>query len=1246
VNIGRVFVVAFAFAGALAAAAQSEIDIEKFTNGQNADVPPGPAVVVGSTVNWTYIVSNTGSRPLSNIVVTDDQGVVVTCPATTLDAGFSFTCTASGTAVSGQYVNVGTVTATQPDTSVVMDSDPSHYFGEAAPAITIEKSTNGFDADTPPGPSLPVGGTVDWTYEITNIGSDDLADIIVTDDQGVVVSCPATDLAPGASMTCTASGIAQAGQYANIGTVEATLPSEEGVVDSDPSHYFGQTLSLIKRTNGIESAGPPGPTLAPETTVTWTYEVANPGPAAVTALSVTDDQGVIVTCSQTTLAAGESVTCTGSGTAQPGQYMNVGTATATLPAGGTVSATDESFYFSNVIGIEKSTNGVDADTAPGPSVTAGDTVNWTYVVTNLGSETLTGVTVTDDQGETVTCPGTTLMPGESMVCTASDVAVAGQYANLGSVDATSPTLGTVSAADASHYFGQSVALDFGDAPDPTYLSLFASDGARHIIAGGIYLGACVDAEADALSNAAADGDDTTAGTETGTCATPGDDEDGITFTTPVRVGLTGTVDVAASAPCTLSAWIDFNRDGDWGEPDDDLFPGGTALVAGTNSLVFNVPAGASAGATFARFRCTTDGAVSFTGEASDGEVEDHPVDIVIPVPSVSATKDDALLIDGDSDGFAEPGDTLQYTIVITNSGTGDATAVVFNDTPDSNTSLVVGSVTTTSGTITTGNAGGDTSVSVDAGTVAALGGTVTITFQVLIDDPLALGVASVSNQGSVSGENFSTVQTDDPSTGAPSDPTVTPVVTAPIITVTKDDALQQDVDSDGNADPGDTIRYTIVIENSGNGNALSVSFDDTPDANTALVNGSVTTSLGTVTSGNTAGDTSVAVDVGTLPGYGGTATIVFDVTVDDPLALGVTTVSNQGTVSGGNFTTLQTDDPATGASSDPTVTPVTTTPIVTVTKTDALQQDVDGDGNADPGDTIRYTVVLENSGNGNALNVFFDDTPDPNTALVNGSVTTTLGTVTTGNTAGDTSVAVDVGTLPGYGGTATIVFDVQVDDPFTLGVASVSNQGSASGGNFTTVQTDDPATAAPTDATVTPVTTAPNVTASKTAALQGDADGDGIADPGDTIRYTIVIQNSGDGNALGVSFDDTPDPNTNLVNGSVTTTLGTVTSGNMAGDTTVTVDVGTLPGYGGTATIVFDVQVDDPLSPNVSQIVNSGTVSGSNFAPAATDDPSQPGGSDPTVFAAAGVAIPTLQTWALLAMLAILGVVALRRMAV
>ena len=42
---------------------------------------------------------------------------------------------------------------------------------------------------------------------------------------------------------------------------------------------------------------------------------------------------------------------------------------------------------------------------------------------------------------------------------------------------------------------------------------------------------------------------------------------------------------------------------------------------------FEVPAGAVAGMTYARFRCTTDGAVPFTGQASDGEVEDYQVRI-------------------------------------------------------------------------------------------------------------------------------------------------------------------------------------------------------------------------------------------------------------------------------------------------------------------------------------------------------------------------------------------------------------------------------------------------------------------------------------------------------------------------------------------------------------------------------------------------------------------------------------------
>lgn len=330
---------------ALPALAQTEVDIEKATNGQDADSPPGPVVFVGSPVLWTYVVSNTGGRDLVNIAVTDDQGVPVSCPGTTLGAGESFVCTGNGTAQAGQYANVGTVMAEMPDGTVVSDSDASHYFGQTTATVGIEKRTNGFDADVPPGPILAVGSAVAWTYEVTNLGPDPLTNVTVTDDQGVTVSCPGTALAAGESMTCTGNGVAQTGQYSNVGTVTATLPSQELVAASDLSHYFGQTLSLEKATNGVDADTPPGPSIPAGAAVSWTYTVTNLGTEALTGVSVTDDQGVIVTCPGDTLGGGESMVCTGNGTAVPGQYANVGFATATTPRDETLTASDPSHYF-------------------------------------------------------------------------------------------------------------------------------------------------------------------------------------------------------------------------------------------------------------------------------------------------------------------------------------------------------------------------------------------------------------------------------------------------------------------------------------------------------------------------------------------------------------------------------------------------------------------------------------------------------------------------------------------------------------------------------------------------------------------------------------------------------------------------------------------------------------------------------------------------------------------------------------
>ncbi|HYR28970.1 MAG TPA: IPTL-CTERM sorting domain-containing protein, partial [Thermoanaerobaculia bacterium] len=941
------------------------------------------------------------------------------------------------------------------------------------------------------------------------------------------------------------------------------------------------------------------------------------------------------------LAAGETVTCTSVVSAEGDQRANTATATALLPGGSMVSATDTSYYYGIPLTIRKSTNGADANTPPGLSLPAGSAVNWTYEVTNLGSETLTGVAVTDDQGVTVTCPSDTLAAASTMTCTAADIAIAGQYANIGTATATSSS-GTITASDPSHYFGQALPLDFGDAP-ASYPTLFANDGARHVTGAPVFLGACVDAETDAFASAAADGDDTNAGAPVaGSCAAAGDDEDGVAFPAPLYIGQTASVDVVASAPCTLSAWIDFNADGDWSDPGETLFAGGTAIPAGSSSPSFPIPSGATAGQTFARFRCSTDGATNVTGQASDGEVEDYQVLLVTPLPSIAATKTDALLLDADNDGLAEPGDTLRYTVVISNTGPGAGSPVAFNDTPGANTTLIAGSVTTSSGTVTTGNGGGDTAVAVNAGNVPA-SGSVTITFDVTIATPVPPGVTSVSNQGTVSGGNFTSIPTDDPAAGGAADPTVTTLTITPIVTATKTDALLVDADGDGLAEPGDTLRYTIAIANGGNGAATAVTFSDTPDPNTALVAGSVTTTTGSVTTGNGGGDTTVAVNAGTIPAAA-SVTIAFDVTIDTPIPAGVTSVSNQGTVSGSNFTSLPTDDPAAGGAADPTVTTLTLTPAVTAMKTDALLLDGDSDGLAEPGDTIRYTIVIANGGNGAATAVTLSDTPDANTALVAGSVTTTAGTVTSGNTPGDPSVAVNAGTLAGGGASVTIRFDVTIDDPLPPSATTISNQGTVSGGNIPSIATDDPAAPSAADPTVTPVVLMPLVTAAKTAALQVDADGNGSPSPGDTLRYTITLTNNGTGDATGVQLSDTPDPNTALVPGSVTTTAGAVTSGNAPGQTTVEVAIGTLPGQGGTATVHFDVTIDNPFPPGVTRVENTATFSGANIPGGTSDDPSLGGGNDATMTAIVPATIPTLSTWALLALVAFVGLVAMRRL--
>jgi len=159
--------------------------------------------------------------------------------------------------------------------------------------------------------------------------------------------------------------------------------------------------------------------------------------------------------------------------------------------------------------------------------------------------------------------------------------------------------------------------DFGDAPDPTYPTLLANNGAYHIIEPGVYLGKKVDADADGQQDPGATGDDNDGS----------NDDDGVVFVTPLKTAEQAKVEVTASIKGLLNVWIDYNADGSWDGPEEHVFID-ELLSAGTNDLTFNVPDFAVVNGNFARFRFSTLSPRSYKGLAIDGEVEDYRVKII------------------------------------------------------------------------------------------------------------------------------------------------------------------------------------------------------------------------------------------------------------------------------------------------------------------------------------------------------------------------------------------------------------------------------------------------------------------------------------------------------------------------------------------------------------------------------------------------------------------------------------------
>ncbi len=488
----------------------------------------GIVVTAGEAVTWTYTVTNTGEFALADVVVSDDNGTPLdpsddfvatfvsgdTDTDGLLDVDETWIYTASAIADRGTYVNIADTigVATDPDgvpivdqngddpfvdgngDSTIVADDPSGYIADGGPAIDIEKTTNGFQADDPAGdqtdldntvPYIPVGSPVTWQYVITNTGDVDLLVDGFGDDRILDVSTLCTEgalfpvtMAPTETITCTVAGTAtmQPGDlYVNVSNVSGAPVDENGdplvdqdgnpvfvdgngdstIVDDDPSAYFGASpaIDLEKATNGVDADTGTGPFVAVGGQVTWTYVVTNTGNTDLADVVVTDSlEGEV--CRIDALAVGASETCeiVLPASTVVGQYTNDSTVvgqpvdqfgdpvldpTTQLPVP-PIGDADPSAYFgaSPGIDVEKATNGVDADTGTGPFVSVGDEVEWTYVVENTGNVVLTNVVVTDDVfGEVCVIP--VLRVGATDDCSVTAVSdLIGQYENVADVVGT------------------------------------------------------------------------------------------------------------------------------------------------------------------------------------------------------------------------------------------------------------------------------------------------------------------------------------------------------------------------------------------------------------------------------------------------------------------------------------------------------------------------------------------------------------------------------------------------------------------------------------------------------------------------------------------------------------------------------------------------------------------------------------------------------------------------------------------
>lgn len=401
----------------------------------------------------------------------------------------------------------------------------------------------------------------------------------------------------------------------------------------------------------------------------------------------------------------------------------------------------------------------------------------------------------------------------------------------------------VSANPDNIFLGMALVADFGDAP-ATYSTTYSSRSvppAFHILnnvnPNTVFFGAGVDGDGNGAPSSTSNGDDTES-----SGIGNGDDEDAISVLADLN---TAQSSYSTTLVCTdggnVGGWIDFDQSGtfDIGEYDSGVCSSGSVTLSwfGLSGLV--------TGTTNARFRIATNAAEvsNPTGAASDGEVEDYQVDIIVPPqPDLQLTKtvDQSTPVEGD---------TVNFTLKVKNLGPDPATGVEVTDVLPAGLTFVSSTPGYNNGTgiWTAGN--------------IAVGDSVSLTLEASVNAS-TLG-QTITNSASITLLN----ETDPNLTNNSASSGIT------VVPESSDIEVLASVD-DNTALEGQLLVLTITVNNNGPKNATGLSIIDqipsgllyqssTPSSGT-YNNTSGTWTIGSLASGGTATLTiNVAVDAGT-----------------------------------------------------------------------------------------------------------------------------------------------------------------------------------------------------------------------------------------------------------------------------------------------------------------------------------------------------------------------------------------------